>query len=132
LHLSLLAIQAPVEQAHTYTVEQANEWVQAELEEADMEMVPTTTILFTNTANCGADISTVAQGGCTYNLQDGTHVMVLSPTLPFTAWGHHILFHELAHTLGIMDECKAEAYAHQFEYDVELWSYPACEESPNS
>lgn len=124
-------LQAPV-QAHEYTVEQANEWVQAELEAADMEMSPTTTILFTNVANCGAEISAVQAGGCTYNVGEGKHVIVLSPSLPFTASGHHVLFHEIGHSVGYMDECAAENYAHQFEYDQELWSYPACEESPNS
>lgn len=121
------AIQAPAAPT-TYTVEQGNEWVQAELEEADMELSPNIKILFTNTANCGAEISATNEGGCTYSDAAGNKTIILSPTLPFTVGGHHVLFHELGHAVGYIDECEAENYAHQFEYEQEIWSYPTCEE----
>ena len=57
-------------------------------------------------------------------MDGGRYAVLISPELAYTAWGNHILFHELAHTMGA-DECGAEAYAHQFE-TVELWSYPEC------
>jgi galactokinase len=96
------------------------------LESADMELTPNVTMIFSNTSNCGAEKSTAGRGGCTYTVAPNTYVIVMSPELANTQWGNHILFHELAHTVG-MGECEAEAYAHQFE-EEELWSYPTCEE----
>lgn len=104
--------------------EEAVSWVEEELFQADMELPPTTTIAVTNAANCGAEISPMSQGGCTYSMEDGTHFIVISPELMGTVWGTHILFHEIGHTLGL-DECGAELYAHQYD-TVELWSYPQC------
>jgi hypothetical protein len=84
-------------------------------------------ILWTDVGNCGADISTGGMGGCTYTHEDYSRTIIMSPGLTGTDWGRHILFHEIGHTLGL-DECGAEAYAHQFEVEP-LWSYPEC--NPN-
>lgn len=128
------AVEAPIQAPQSapvaprvVSVEQAQTWATFMLEQADMELPPTTALIFSNTSNCGAEISTAGLGGCTYTLEDGSHAVILSPELAWTQWGTHILFHELAHTVG-MGECEAEAYAHQFE-EIELWSYPLCEET---
>lgn len=106
------------------TVAEAGEWAEATLAGAGVELPANTELLFSNVGNCGADISANGMGGCTYTLTD-KRVIVLSPGLAWTEAGSHILFHETAHAMGIMDECEAEAYAHSFE-DVAYWSYPEC------
>jgi hypothetical protein len=114
---SVLTFKVPV------TVAEAGAWAEATLTGAGVDLPANTEVIFSN-SNCGADISAVAMGGCTYTLTDRT-VVVLSPGLAWTEAGSHILFHEVGHAMGIMDECEAEAYAHNFE-DVAYWSYPQC------
>jgi hypothetical protein len=112
-----------VPQAPKY-VPASTRWVEATLAAADFELTPNVAVVFSDTSNCGADISTVAMGGCTYATGANTYTIVISPGLVGTDSGKHILFHELGHTVG-MGECEAEAYAHQFE-ESPLWSYPNC------
>jgi hypothetical protein len=103
----------------------ASTWVPEALADAGVAYPENVVFLYQNEYNCGAEISDLGQGGCTVTMEDGSgYVVLLSPELAYTAWGNHILFHELAHTMGA-DECTAEAYAHQFEA-VALWSYPEC------
>lgn len=103
----------------------ASTWVPEALADAGVELPENVTILFQNEHNCGA--TETGLGGCTVTRTDiDGYVVLISPELAYTAWGNHILFHEIAHTMGA-NECEAEAYAHQFEA-VALWSYPACEE----
>lgn len=124
--LSATHTEAPVQAPNT-SVEVAQKWAQAMIESADMELTPNVTLVFTSAFNCGAEKSTATLGGCTYTVAPNTYVVTISPELANTQWGNHILFHELGHTVGL-DECGAEAFAHQFE-EVELWSYPLCEET---
>lgn len=126
------AVQAPIQAPQSapvaprvVTVEQAQTWATFMLEQADMELTPNVSLVFSSTSNCGAELSTAGLGGCTYTVAANTYVVVLSTDLAWTQWGTHILFHELGHTVGL-GECEAEAYAHQFE-EIELWSYPLCE-----
>ena len=123
--LSQFATQAPAPVPNT-SVEVAHNWAQAMIESADMELTPNVNLVFSNSSNCGAEISTAGRGGCTYTVGPDQYVVVLSPELANTQWGNHILFHELGHTVGL-GECEAETFAHQFE-EEELWSYPTCEE----
>lgn len=107
----------------------ASTWVPEALADAGVELPENVTILFQNQYNCGA--TETGLGGCTVTRTDiKGHVILISPELAYTAWGNHILFHEIAHTMGA-NECEAEAYAHQFEA-VALWSYPECEELPTA
>lgn len=99
-------------------------WAREALADGGVDYPENVVFLFQNEDNCGAELSTVGQGGCTVPMDNGQYAVLISPELAYTAWGNHILFHELAHTMGA-NECEAEAYAHQFEYD-ELWSYPEC------
>lgn len=137
LILTLSAIFAPV-QASAPTLAPATEamtstlapfklsrlWVTEALASAGVPAPTNVTFLFQNDHNCGAELSEVGQGGCTVPMKDGHYAILISPELAYTAQGNHILFHELAHTMGAT-ECEAEAYAHQFE-TVALWSYPEC------
>jgi hypothetical protein len=107
------------------TVDQAREWAEATLSGSGVTLADNVTLLFSSTANCGADASAAGMGGCTYFLKSGP-VVVISPELAWTQAGSHILFHETAHSMGIVDECAAEAWAHQFE-DEPYWSYPECQ-----
>jgi hypothetical protein len=107
------------------SVAQGKRWAGVMLAYAGIDLKANVQLIFSNTSNCGADISTVHLGGCTYNLGDGNYAVVISPELAWTKVGNHILFHELGHTVGL-DECGAEAFAHQYE-EVALWSYPNCE-----
>lgn len=103
----------------------ADMWAAATLRDARIS-APNVKWLFTNEANCGAALSAENSGGCTYETAANQYTVIISPELAGTAGGHHILFHELAHTQGIADECAAEAFAHQFESEA-LWSYPECQ-----
>lgn len=77
--------------------------------------------------NCGAALSVSGIGGCTTWLEDGSYLIAISPELEWTAWGNHILHHELGHVvLDSKDECAVEAYAHRYT-TVTLWSYPECQ-----
>jgi len=107
------------------TVTEARAWAESTLAGSGVSLADNVTMLFTSESNCGALISAVAAGGCTYHLTDGRIVIIISPELAWTEAGSHILFHETAHALGISDECAAEEWAHQFE-DAPYWSYPAC------
>lgn len=118
--LSPLAYVAPKLAAR----QSAQEWAYLTLEDAGVKLSPNVTLEFTNEDNCGAKLSTASLGGCTHTTAPHTYTVQVSPELAYTAWGNHILFHEIAHTLGA-DECAAEEYAHHFE-DEPLWSYPAC------
>ena len=99
-------------------------WAREALADGGVDYPENVVFVFQNEDNCGATLSEVGQGGCTVPMDDGRYAVLISPELAYTAWGNHILFHELAHTMGA-NECEAEAYAHQFE-SVELWSYPEC------
>lgn len=113
---AVFTFKAPV------TVAEARGWAEATLTGVD---VPAhVEFLFTNEGNCGAEISADGQGGCTYYLADKT-VIVLSPGMAWTVGGAHVLLHEVGHATGLVDECEAEAFAHQFE-DAPYWSYPEC------
>lgn len=110
----------------------ASTWVPEALADAGVDLPSNVTFLYQNEYNCGAELSPLSIGGCTLTRTDivGHYIILISPELAYTAWGNHILFHELAHTMGA-NECEAEAYAHQFEATA-LWSYPECEESPTA
>lgn len=105
-------------------VAEAREWAEATLAGSGVELPASASLIFSDVANCGADISADAMGGCTYQLVDRVAI-VISPDLAWTQAGAHILFHEVAHALGIANECAAEEWAHQFE-DEPYWSYPTC------
>jgi hypothetical protein len=134
--LTQAPVQAPTEDlteapqvVPNTSVEVAQRWANVMLESAGIELMSDVQMVFTNAYNCGANASTAALGGCTYTLENGNHLVVLSPGLANTQWGNHILFHELGHTAGL-GECDAEAFAHQFE-EVAMWSYPECKEGKN-
>lgn len=137
LILTLSAIFAPVQAPATAPTSDpasfslapfklTSTWVPEALADAGVSLPDNVTILFQNEHNCGAVDGGL--GGCTVTRTDiDGYVVLISPELAYTAWGNHILFHEIAHTFGA-GECEAEAYAHQFEATA-LWSYPACKES---
>jgi broad specificity polyphosphatase/5'/3'-nucleotidase SurE len=112
------------DQRPTVTAAEATVWAEATLAGAGVVLPESVSLVFSDVANCGANLSTAAIGGCTYRLAAET-VIVISPSLAWTEAGSHILFHEVAHALGISDECAAEEWAHQFE-DAPYWSYPEC------
>lgn len=103
------------------------EWIDSEFTRTGQEIPAGVYFQLTNELNCGAEISVVGTGGCTYFLPDGTHYITVSPELAYTTAGTHVLWHEVGHAvLNTYDECAAEAYAHQFS-DPNLWSYPSCQ-----
>lgn len=105
-------------------------WYEAVLQYAGIELPDNVLIGLTNTHNCGAELSTVGLGGCTYPAgQDGTIVILVSPELQYTRVGEHILLHEVGHALGIKEECGAEEFAHQWS-DPNYWAYPECAPLP--
>lgn len=102
------------------------DWVAYELALSGAVVPENVIISLTNESNCGAEISQAGMGGCTYFLPSGTTYITVSPALAWTAWGSHILHHELGHAvLNSHDECAVEAYAHQYTAST-LWSYPEC------
>ena len=124
------AVSQPASQAPTFDtfyLGSAAQWGAETLAAYGITPASDTLIVYTNTDNCGAKLSEAGLGGCTTTLEDGSHLVTVSPELKYSAWGVHILIHEYAHTLGY-GECAAEAYAHSYEGNSNLWSYPECEE----
>lgn len=107
-----------------YVLKATSLWVPESISQAGIVLEDNVTFLYTNDNNCGAELSPVGMGGCTLTHANGSFTIILSPKLAYTATGNHILFHEIAHTMGA-SECEAEAFAHQFEYEP-MWSYPEC------
>lgn len=102
------------------------DWLSYELALTGAKVPENTYIQLTNELNCGAELSVARVGGCTHFLEDGRAYITVSPELEWTAWGSHILHHELGHVvLNTHDECAVETYAHQFTSET-LWSYPEC------
>ena len=102
------------------------DWLTYELALSKAVVPDNTIISLTNESNCGAKLSEAGMGGCTHWLQSGTVYITISPELAWTAWGNHILHHELGHVvLDTTDECVVESYAHSFTTET-LWSYPEC------
>lgn len=84
-------------------------------------------ISFTDVDNCGSMLSpTGTGGGCMRTMEDDSKVIMVSPQVYNTKEGVHILLHETAHALGIMDECQAEYFAHDHGSEWYMWSYPQC------
>lgn len=109
-----------------YPLKSATLWATETLDILEVQPASNVRFEFTNESNCGAELSAMHLGGCTTTEADGSYTVRVSPKLAYTAWGNHILMHELAHTMGA-GECEAEAYAHQFEdANALLWSYPEC------
>jgi len=107
-----------------YPLKSSSVWVSEMLATMNVTVSDNVKFVFQNEDNCGAEISSIGMGGCTVTQKDGTFVVLISPELAYTYEGNHILFHEIAHTLG-MGECDAEYYAHRFE-ETPIWSYPSC------
>lgn len=99
-------------------------WSELVLADTGMNLPKGLTVKLTNEGNCGAEISPVALGGCTRQLPEGPEILV-SPELAGTMAGYHILLHELGHSLGIVDECGAEYFAHEWSAEG-YWAYPEC------
>lgn len=103
----------------------ASTWVPEALADAGLPYPNNVVFLHQNEYNCGAKVSPVGLGGCTVTMEDNSgYVILISPELTYTAAGNHILFHELAHTMGA-GECEAEYFAHQFEAEP-IWAYEEC------
>lgn len=102
-------------------------WDEAVLQWAGIELPSNVIIALINENNCGAKLSTVGLGGCTYpaTATDPRIVITVSPELQYTRVGEHILLHEVGHALGIMEECGAEEFAHQWS-DPNYWAYAEC------
>ena len=104
------------------------DWLPYELALSGATVPSNVTFMLTNdhVLNCGAKLSDAGVGGCTTWMEDGSILVTVSPELQWSAWGNHILHHELGHVvLDSHDECAVEAYAHQFTTET-LWSYPHC------
>lgn len=99
-------------------------WVQLTLADTGMELPKGLTVKLTNERNCGAESSPVGLGGCTRHLPEGPEILV-SPELAGTVAGYHILLHELGHAEGIVNECGAEYFAHEWSAEG-YWAYPEC------
>lgn len=137
--LTLSAIFAPTAQAAqaatTDEVEQTSipqllglDWLTYELNISGAVIPDNVAFILTSdhVNNCGAKLSESGVGGCTTWQEDGTILIAVSPELQWSAWGTHILHHELGHAvLDTNVECVVEAYAHQFT-TVTLWAYPEC------
>lgn len=128
-------LSAPiVEQTEQVSIPQllGLDWLEYELALSGAEVPENVIISLTNESNCGAELSVAGVGGCTHWLPSGITYITVSPELAWSAWGNHILHHELGHAvLDTHDECAVEAYAHQHT-TATLWSYPECEESPTA
>lgn len=106
-------------------------WLNSELARTGLMLRENITVIFNDegtrlTGNCGSAISPSGTGGgCTHYNNDGTVTVYLSPATIGTPKGQHVMFHELAHANGTVDECAAEYFAHEFT-EIDLWSYPQC------
>lgn len=79
----------------------------------------------TDSGNCGSMLSPGGTGGACTHKEHGHTTIDISPSAVFTAYGVHLVYHELGHAFGAGSECKAEAFAHKYS-DANVWSYPSC------
>ena len=113
--------QAPAPQVQEIT------WEDSVLFDAGLELPDNVVIIFTDKDNCGSALSpTGTGGGCMRTKDDGSKLVMVSPQVYGTPEGVHILLHETAHALGILNECSAEYFAHDHGSAYHLWSYPQC------
>lgn len=97
-------------------------WIQDAQDVYGQYAPPSTMFKVTDEGNCGGP-----GGGCTVQLSDVTGPLepveiYISPT---AIGSTHLLFHEIAHSHGILDECMAEKWAHTVT-DIIEWSYLEC------
>lgn len=98
-------------------------WIQ-DAQDVYGEYAPPSTIFkVTDEGNCGGP-----GGGCTVQLSDLTGPLepveiYISPTAIGSV---HLLFHEIAHSNGVLDECMAEKWAHTVTGLIQ-WSYDECD-----
>lgn len=105
----------------------ARAWLAETLSTAGVVVPANVTVMFTDTDNCGSEISpNNTGGGCTIRLSDGTISVLVSPSAVENGTGGHILFHELGHAIYSLGECGAEYFSHHYSNPA-LWSYPDCE-----
>lgn len=104
----------------------AIEWANDTLDFYGIELPANTSIKFTDKDNCGSQVSpSKTGGGCMVTLPNGDQVVMVSPSAITAGTAEHILLHESAHALGIMDECKAELFStDRTAHDI--YSYPEC------
>ena len=125
-------VEAPVAAVQTVDTHWAADamseriWLSETLNVAGVVIPEHITVIFTDTDNCGSEISFDGTGGgCTVTFTDGTVSVLVSPTALEIGTGKHILFHELGHAMHNLRECAAEYYAHTYS-DPDIWSYPEC------
>lgn len=102
------------------------EWIQKVQEIYGQYAVDGTVFHVTTEGNCGG-----VNGGCTIQHSDingpiGTTEIYISPSAIGSV---HLLFHEIAHSHGIIDECMAEKWAHTVT-GLQEWSYDECATVP--
>lgn len=105
-------------------VSQPLTWAQATLAKYGVTLPSGAVIALTNVANCGADLSPLHVGGCTYPATASTPItIVISPEFEGTQWGEYILLHEASHALGNWtDECAADQFARDLT-GMDYWAY---------
>jgi len=114
--------QAPASQVQEFT------WEESVLYEAGLTLPDNAVLSFSDVDNCGSKLSpTGTGGGCMRTMEDGSKLILVSPQVYGTLEGEHILLHETAHALGIMNECSAEYFAHDHGSEWYMWSYPQCQ-----
>lgn len=102
------------------------EWIQTTMASYGVYAAPGTTFLITDVDNCGGP-----GGGCTSLLRSGQtgkiiHGKTVIRISPSAIGDVHLLFHEIAHSHDIMDECEAEHWAHNVTNNYTTYSYPHC------
>lgn len=100
------------------------QWIQDAQDIYGESAAPGTVFRVTDEGNCGGP-----GGGCTFHVLDTDTIGVPEIYISPSAIGSvHLLFHEIAHSHGVMDECMAEKWAHTVT-ELDEWSYPEC--APN-
>lgn len=105
------------------TEHEAYLWALGLLDGYGLALADGITLHFTDAGNCGSEISAQGTGGGCFSY--GSGMIRISPTVVGTESGEIILLHEYAHSVGIKDECAAEAFAHGL-FETNLWGYPEC------
>ena len=105
--------------AATVAVNDPYQWIQDAQRRYGVYADPDTTFLVSDVGNCGGP-----RGGCTNQWSTFTGP-ITTHISPSGIGDYQLLFHEIAHTRGIIDECAADRWAHNVT-GVVVWKYAGC------
>ena len=95
------------------------QWIQDAQRQYGVYADPDTRFIVSDAGNCGGP-----RGGCTNQWSTFTGP-ITTHISPSGIGDYQLLFHEIAHTRGIIDECAADRWAHNVT-GVVIWKYAGC------